>query len=150
MKIFNLLDSFTNKVIGERRNNAKSKCSHDFISLMMNAEDPITKSKLSDSDIRSNSRLFLAAGHDTTATTLTMFLYHVARNPHVEKSILEEIDGLNGGEMIDHTVAQKHEYLGWALSGKLSMRTVTLQCGIVNIIELAMGARVDRLWSQNQ
>ena len=32
------------------------------------------------------------AGHDTTATTIGMAMYRLAKDPSIEKKVLEEID----------------------------------------------------------
>lgn len=45
-------------------------------------------------DVDGELRTFLAAGHETTATTLTWFLFYVGHHPHVMQKIQQEIDAL--------------------------------------------------------
>lgn len=45
-------------------------------------------------DVDGELRTFLAAGHETTATTLTWFLFYVGHHPHVMRKIQQEIDSL--------------------------------------------------------
>ncbi|XP_064612066.1 cytochrome P450 3A24-like [Liolophura sinensis] len=47
---------------------------------------------LSDSEILAACILFFSAGYDTTATTLTHALYHLALNPDVQDKLIDEID----------------------------------------------------------
>jgi cytochrome P450 len=45
-----------------------------------------------DKDVDGELRTFLAAGHETTATTLTWFLFYVGHHPEVQAKIQQELD----------------------------------------------------------
>lgn len=50
------------------------------------------KKKLSDKEILSQTILFLAAGYETTATTLSFLAYNLAMNPEYQTRIMDEVD----------------------------------------------------------
>jgi cytochrome P450 len=54
------------------------------------ATDPETGQSLSDTEIRDEMIIFLYAGHDTTATTLTYALWALGRHPDVQERVAAE------------------------------------------------------------
>ena len=50
------------------------------------------KKTLSDNEILSQTILFLAAGYETTATTLGLLAYNLAMNPQYQDKVIEEVD----------------------------------------------------------
>lgn len=55
-------------------------------------------------DLQGTAEDFLLAGTDTTSITMSMVLYHVARNPEVQQKIVEEIDSLGENSEITSEV----------------------------------------------
>lgn len=47
-------------------------------------------------EITGNSILFLLAGFDTTASTMTFMTYNLATNPECQDRLIEEIDSVLG------------------------------------------------------
>lgn len=91
-----MINKVVNKVVNERIENPESaKEKHDFLTLMLEAEDKETGAKLSSEQICDNARLFLIAGHETTAKTLASMLWLIAQNPNVSRKIIEEVDRMN-------------------------------------------------------
>jgi cytochrome P450/NADPH-cytochrome P450 reductase len=70
----------------------------DMLSLMMNASDPETGSKLSDDDMVGQLITFLVAGHETTSGLLSFFWYLVSQHPNVETKIEAKIASVLAGE----------------------------------------------------
>ena len=81
------------RLTGERRD--------DLLSLMLDAKDPETGEGLDDIDIRDNVLTFIGAGHETTALALTWTFYLLAKNPDVERKILDEIKRVTGGATLE-------------------------------------------------
>lgn len=66
----------------------------NFIDLIRKARNPETGIGLDDQEVRDQLNLFVLAGYETTANTLTFTSYLLAQNPHVEQKLVEEIDRL--------------------------------------------------------
>lgn len=76
------------RVIAERRSGPRRD---DLIDQLLTARDPHTGRAMSDEDLRDNLLTFWAAGHETTAITLTWALYLIANHPETEQRLVEEI-----------------------------------------------------------
>lgn len=50
------------------------------------------KRKLTDKEILAQAILFLAAGYETTATTLGFFAHNMAMNPEYQQKLIDEVD----------------------------------------------------------
>ncbi|KAF2095454.1 putative P450 monooxygenase [Rhizodiscina lignyota] len=59
-----------------------------------------TGSGLSESEILGNSFVFMLAGHETAANTITHALYFLAMNPGTQQRLQKEIDDIFGGRPI--------------------------------------------------
>jgi cytochrome P450 len=51
---------------------------------------------LTEDEITGNAMLFLLAGYDTTASTMTFMAYCLGTNPESQKKLIEEIDSILG------------------------------------------------------
>ncbi|WP_232491386.1 cytochrome P450 [Mycobacterium dioxanotrophicus] len=65
-----------------------------LVQALIAARDPDTGQPLSDDEIRDELVIFLFAGHDTTATTLTYALWQLGRNPDIQDRVAQEVSGL--------------------------------------------------------
>ncbi|KAL6058198.1 hypothetical protein STEG23_004297 [Scotinomys teguina] len=104
-KACDLVHSFTDAVIRERRRTlnsqgvdefvkakAKSK-TVDFIDVLLMAKDEHGK-ELPDEDIRAEADTFMFGGHDTTASGLSWILYNLARHPEYQERCRQEVQEL--------------------------------------------------------
>ncbi|XP_062034148.1 cytochrome P450 4F3-like isoform X2 [Lepus europaeus] len=104
-KACDLVHSFTDAVIQERRQalasqdvddflkaKAKSK-TLDFIDVLLLSKGEDGK-KLSDEDIRAEADTFMFGGHDTTASGLSWVLYNLARHPEYQERCRKEVQEL--------------------------------------------------------
>ncbi|WP_370326129.1 cytochrome P450 [Euzebya sp.] len=65
-----------------------------FIGRLRLAEDPDTGRRVTDAEIRDQVLVFVAAGHDTTATALTMALQLLGMHPEVQSDAADEVAAL--------------------------------------------------------
>lgn len=70
----------------------------DMLSLMMNASDSETGSKMSDEDMVGNINMFLVAGHETTSGLLSFLFYLLSQNLLAESKIEAEILSVLAGQ----------------------------------------------------
>ncbi len=62
-----------------------------LVHALIAATDPETGRPLSDNEIRDEMIIFLFAGQDTTATTLTYTLWSLGRHPHIQDRVAAEV-----------------------------------------------------------
>jgi cytochrome P450 len=89
-----------------------------LVRALIAATDPETGQPLSDDDIRHELVVFLAAGHDTTATTLTYALWALGAHPELQDRVAAEVAAVgdrpltsNDVPRLGYTVQVLHEAL---------------------------------------
>ena len=81
-----------NTLLAARRARPKEPGTEDFLSLLMSAGAE-EGAPLSDKEIIDNLITFLAAGHETTARTLTWTFYLLSKSPEALARAVAEVDG---------------------------------------------------------
>lgn len=76
-----------------------------LVRALLAATDPETGKALTDQEIRDELIVFIAAGHDTTATTLTYALWQLGRNPQIQETVRAEVAELEDRELTPDDVA---------------------------------------------
>jgi cytochrome P450 len=71
---------------------ADARGAPDLLSLLVAASDPVTGKGLSEAEVRANLVTFIAAGHETTANTLTWALFLLATHPQWRQLAEAEVD----------------------------------------------------------
>lgn len=69
----------------------------DLLDLLMVGEDPETKRKMNNSELRDNLLAFIVAGHETTALTLAWALYLCAFDQEVQDQLRDEAQSVLQG-----------------------------------------------------
>jgi cytochrome P450 len=92
-----VLADVVDSLIAERRGSREDK--GDFLSMLLEAEDPETGEKLTDQAVKDQVKTFLIAGHETTATTLGWTFYLLAKYPEAARRVHDEIDSVLGGRV---------------------------------------------------
>ncbi|XP_059061356.1 cytochrome P450 6B5-like [Achroia grisella] len=93
----------TRSVISERQGKPTNR--RDFMDLILelrekkeiqymkrNESDKESYLEMSEDIITAQSFIFFGAGYETSATTMSFLLYLLAKNPHIQEKLLEEID----------------------------------------------------------
>lgn len=77
-----------------------------LVHALIAARDPETGAALSDREIAEELIVFLFAGHDTTATTLTYAMWQLGRHPEIQKRVAAEVDALPDRALGPDDIAQ--------------------------------------------
>lgn len=112
---------------------------HDapLVQALIAARDPATQRPLSDDEIRGELVSFMAAGHDTTATTLAYALWALGHHPEMQDKVRAEVIGIGDRELtpddasgLRYTVQVLHEALRLcppaATTGRTAMRDIAV------------------------
>ncbi|XP_064615692.1 cytochrome P450 3A24-like [Liolophura sinensis] len=121
------LDSILTSTMKERRQTGKSG-RKDLLQLLIDAKledsqvnrhdapnEGIAKRDLSDIEIRAQAIIFMLAGYETTATTLSFMSYLLANHPDIQKKLCKEIDDVLEGKTPDYDNIQQLPYLEMCL-----------------------------------
>ena len=84
--LYNVVDD----LISSRR--GEPAVEDDLLGLLLRATDPESGSRLDDNEVRDQVLIFLLAGHETTATSLTFALHLLGRHPEAQANVHTEID----------------------------------------------------------
>ncbi|XP_031477381.2 cytochrome P450 704B1 [Nymphaea colorata] len=100
------LDDFTYAMIRKRKaeieearaNGMKYKIKHDILSRFIELGEE-SDSRLTEKTLRDIVLNFVIAGRDTTATTLSWFIYMMIKNPQAANKVRKELEGLEEEKM---------------------------------------------------
>lgn len=97
-----------------------------MLDLMLAASDdpsvPESK-KLSDTEVLAQSFVFLAAGYETSSTTLSFVCHHLATSPEIQEKLQQEIDHAwpDENQMLSYETVHELPYLDMVISEALRM-----------------------------
>ncbi|HXW28054.1 MAG TPA: cytochrome P450 [Xanthobacteraceae bacterium] len=69
----------------------------DILTLLLKAQDPETGQAMSEAEVRANIITFVAAGHETTANTISWTLFLLSRSAHWQERVVAEAEREIGG-----------------------------------------------------
>ena len=75
-----------------------------LVQALIAATDPATGESLDDGDICNELIIFLIAGHDTTATTLSYSLWALGHRPDMQERLRAEVEGIGDRELTPEDV----------------------------------------------
>lgn len=143
---------------------ADATCRAPLVRALMAATDPATGSAMSDDDICDELVVFMAAGHDTTATTLTYALWQLGRHPELQQRVAEEVARLGDREItpsdvpaLPFTTQVLHESLRLCPPGPTGTRLVKrdidvdgfrVPAGTLVLFAIMAVQRDPRLWDR--
>ena len=83
----------------EARKSSPNNGTPDLLDLLLSAEDPETKRKMSTAELRDNLLTFIVAGHETTALTLSWALYLCGFDKSVQENARAEAKAVLGSRI---------------------------------------------------
>ncbi|XP_048759592.2 cytochrome P450 3A9-like [Ostrea edulis] len=134
-RLMNFFKSAVHQAIEMRDEGDKNR--NDLLQLMLNAHKDTDKNEIEDEhsyegdpqkwkkrgltedEVTGNAILFLLAGFDTTASTMTFMSYCLATNPEIQEKLIDEIDSVLGNELPTYDNVLKVDYLDWVFSETL-------------------------------
>lgn len=95
--------------------------------------------KLSDSEVLAQSIVFLAAGYETSSTTLSFVCHHLATSPEIQDKLQQEIDNAwpDESQMLSYETVHELPYLDMVISEALRLyppgwkETLFIKCILV-------------------
>lgn len=96
---------------------------NDYLDMMLSLKSKPGEYAFTNLDVMAQAMTFYADGAETSASALTFITYEVARNPHVQEKLREEVDRVlakHGGE-ITYEAAQDMTYLDMVFAEGLRM-----------------------------
>lgn len=107
------------------REGSKQKTRVDFLQLMIDSQqnnDSKQDKGLTDHEILSQAMIFLAAGYETTSSSLTFLSYNLATNSQVMKKLQEEVDATFPNKApIQYQELMQMEYLDCVINESLRL-----------------------------
>lgn len=88
------------RLIADRRANPSG--SDDLLSRLLGAQDPEGGTGLTDAEVRDQALIFLLAGHETTATSLTFTLHLLGLHPDIQQKVRDEAAEVLGDRLPNH------------------------------------------------
>ncbi|XP_067125834.1 cytochrome P450 3A24-like [Centruroides vittatus] len=114
------------KVINARKK--LNQCPQDLLQRIIDAEDESNREikKLSDRIVIANAMMFMAAGYDTTSSTLQWCIYHLACNPEIQQKVNEEIkSNVLDDENVQYADLGSFQLLNQVISETLRLHPLT-------------------------
>ncbi|MGB8406487.1 MAG: cytochrome P450 [Mycobacterium sp.] len=135
-----------------------------LVKALLAATDPDTGRSLSDDDICNDLLIFMLAGHDTTATTLTYALWQLGHHPEMQDRVAAEVTAIGDRELTPDDLPQL-KYTAQVLNeslrlcppaagvGRLAMRDIVVdgyrvEAGSIVAIGISAVHRDPTLWER--
>lgn len=101
------------QLIADRRANPSG--SDDLLSRLLDAQDPEGGTGLTDAEVRDQALIFLLAGHETTATSLTFTLHLLGLHPDIQQKVRDEAAEVLGDRLPNHADTKALTYSTMAI-----------------------------------
>jgi cytochrome P450 len=96
-RVMRALDALLYRIINERRTSGQPH--DDLLDMLLSAQDEATGEVMNDKELRDEVITILAAGHETTAITLTWTWYLLSQHPEIARRVQEEVDAVLEGRV---------------------------------------------------
>ncbi|ODM96682.1 Cytochrome P450 4C1 [Orchesella cincta] len=144
-ELLKILHGFTDSVISEKKRERKanpqksvevknepkendniyfgsSKKKNAFLDLLLDVQEEVGDSELTDQDIREETDTFMFEGHDTTSVGISFTVYALGAYPEIQAKVREELDSIFGNDKDRHVTTEdlsKMKYLELVLKESL-------------------------------
>jgi cytochrome P450 len=108
-----LLDQTVYAMIQQRRQSQTPAT--DLLGMLMQIEDADDGSRMNDRQVRDEVTTMIAAGHETTANTLSWAWMLLAQHPHVRQQLRAEIDRVLQGRAATFEDLPQLSYANWVI-----------------------------------
>lgn len=122
-----LLDQTVYAMIQQRRHN--STMATDLLSMLMQVEDADDGSRMSDLQLRDEVATMIAAGHETTANTLSWAWMLLAQHPHVCAQLKTELDRVLQGRVATFEDLPQLSYANWVIKETMRLYPTVTSVG---------------------
>lgn len=95
-RAYDEVTSYIREIIAQRRALPRERWPADLLTDLMATPDEETGASLAEQLLVDNGLTMFAAGHETTARTLSFLWYALSQNPDVEERLHEELDAVLG------------------------------------------------------
>lgn len=93
--VLRFFDRAVDTIIDTRRRRLAqdpSSVPDDILTLLLKAQDPESGHGMSEAEVRANIITFIAAGHETTANTISWSLFLLSQSPHWQERVVTEAE----------------------------------------------------------
>ncbi|XP_062613453.1 cytochrome P450 3A14-like [Saccostrea cucullata] len=154
-RVMNFFKSAVHQAIEMRDEGDKNR--KDLLQMMLNAHKDTEKNEIEDvhsyegdpnkwkkrglteDEVTGNAILFLLAGFDTTASTMTFLVYCLATNPDCQEKLINQIDSTLGNDLPTYDNVQKLEYLDWVFNETLRLYPPAVRTNRKSKVEMEIG-----------
>jgi cytochrome P450 len=110
-----LLDRTIYAMIQQRRSHTGDTVTTDLLGMLMQVEDADDGSRMSDLQLRDEVATMIAAGHETTANTLSWAWMLLAQHPHIHTQLRAELDRVLQGRAATVEDLPQLPYANWVI-----------------------------------
>jgi cytochrome P450 len=109
--------AYVDEIIKSHKNSIGDR--YDLLSLLLTSKDE--ESVLTHQEVKSDSFIFLLAGHDTTSSQLSWTLYELAKNPEIQQTLFEEISQIQREKEPSLADYENLKYTSWVVNESLRL-----------------------------
>ncbi|KAL9115273.1 MAG: hypothetical protein Q9227_001067 [Pyrenula ochraceoflavens] len=110
------------EIIHDREVNPKPEAT-DILNILLHAVDKETGEKLPIENVRAQVSTFLAAGYDTTASSLSFVYYYLCDNPDTLSRAQQEVDEVVGDKVVTVDMLPRLSYLSACIKESLRLNS---------------------------
>ncbi|KAI0177897.1 cytochrome P450 [Pestalotiopsis sp. NC0098] len=114
--------ALSDKIVRDREVNPKPDAT-DILNVLLHGVDKETGEKLPSENVRCQIATFLAAGYDTTASTLSFVYYYLCDNPEVLRKAQQEVDEVVGDKIVTPDMLPKLVYIAACIKESLRLNS---------------------------
>jgi cytochrome P450 len=132
-----LLDQTVYAMIKQRRQS--QTMATDLLGMLMQVEDADDGTRMSDVQLRDEVATMIAAGHETTANTLSWAWMLLAQHPHIRAQLRAELDQVLQGRVVTVDDLPRLSYANWVIKETMRLYPTVTNVGREAIEDCEIG-----------